>query len=212
MGQTPTTSNGNLLRVGDLARLTGKTVRAIHLYEEMGLLLPATRSSGGFRLYEQGAVERLRWIGMLHGLGFSLQEMHGVLKDWWRSDLGPEAMERLRALFQKKFEQTRVEIERQTQLERELRQGLAYLETCKVCSTHESVRGCVTCSQDHGMEQEPALLAGITRGADRGSFGRARGGRALEPGFVPLAQLETRNRAKPETAGGLTMGKEMDSR
>ena len=44
--------NQHLLRVGDLARQTGKTVRAIHLYEELGLLAPATRSSGGFRLYD----------------------------------------------------------------------------------------------------------------------------------------------------------------
>ena len=49
-----------LLRIGDLARATGKTVRAIHLYEERGLLKPATRSSGGFRLYDPSAVERLR--------------------------------------------------------------------------------------------------------------------------------------------------------
>ena len=45
-----------LLRVGDLARQTGKTVRAIHLYDEMGLLKPNTRSNGGFRLYEASAV------------------------------------------------------------------------------------------------------------------------------------------------------------
>jgi DNA-binding transcriptional MerR regulator len=57
-----------LLRIGDLARQTGKTVRAIHLYEELGLLRPATRSSGGFRLYERSTVERLRWIDLLHGM------------------------------------------------------------------------------------------------------------------------------------------------
>ena len=45
-------STTHLIRIGDLARLTGKTVRAIHLYEELGLLKPATRSSGGFRLYD----------------------------------------------------------------------------------------------------------------------------------------------------------------
>ena len=213
MGQTPSAIGGNLLRVGDLARLTGKTVRAIHLYEELDLLRPATRSSGGFRLYERGAVERVRWIGMLHGLGFSLHEMHDVLRDWWRSDLGPEAMERLRSLFQEKLEQTKAEIVRQTQLERELRQGLAYLETCKVCPTHESVRGCVSCSQDHGMEHEPALLAGITSVSDDGSVTRARGGRVMEPGFVPLANVGAQESVLPGRPGGrLTIGKEPDSR
>jgi len=204
MGQTESTVSANLLRVGDLARLTAKTVRAIHLYDEMGLLRPATRSSGGFRLYERSAVERVRWIGMLHGLGFSLNEMNDVLKGWWKSELGPEAMERLRALFQSKLEQTRLEIERQRQLELELRQGLAYLETCKVCPTHESVKGCVSCSQDHGMEHEPALLAGITSVAEAGSS-RTRVSRVLEPGFVPLEHVETIRRRE-------VMGKELDSR
>src|SRR5206468_9229419 len=94
-----------LLRIGDLSRKTGKTVRAIHLYEELGLLQPTTRSSGGFRLYERRAVERVRWIDLLHGMGFSLHEMHDVLRGWWSSDLGPEAMERLRGLFQRKLEE-----------------------------------------------------------------------------------------------------------
>ena len=40
-----------LLRIGDLAEKTGKTKRALRLYEEMGLLVPSERSSGGFRLY-----------------------------------------------------------------------------------------------------------------------------------------------------------------
>lgn len=212
MGLNGSPSNGNLLRVGDLARLTGKTVRAIHLYEELGLLRPATRSSGGFRLYERAAAERVRWIGLLHGLGFSLQEMHDVLQGWWKSELGPEAMERLRGLFQRKLEQTRRTIERQRQLETELRQGLAYLETCKVCPTHESVHGCVSCSQDHGMEGEPALLAGITSVGEGGGAVRARGPRGAVPGFVPLEHIVTREPVEEDSPARLVLGKELDSR
>jgi hypothetical protein len=49
--------------------------------------------------------------------------------------------------------------------------GLAYLETCKVCATHEPSTGCVHCTRDHGMKAEPSLVAGITS-APQG--GRAR--------------------------------------
>ena len=154
-------TNGNLLRVGDVARKAGKTVRAIRLYEELGLLKPATRSSGGFRLYESKTVDRVRWIDLLHEMGFSLQEMREVLRAWWGAELAPEAMTRLRGLFQSKLRLTREAIERHAQLERELVQGLAYLEACKVCSTDESVDGCVHCSHDHGMREEPALLRGF---------------------------------------------------
>ncbi|MBI1795874.1 MAG: MerR family transcriptional regulator [Candidatus Eisenbacteria bacterium] len=173
-----------LLRVGDLARLTGKTVRAIHLYEELGLLQPATRSSGGFRLYGASAVERVRWIDLLHGAGFSLHEMSELLRSWWSADLGPEAMERLRALFEKKLAETRAALDRFRRLEGELEQGLAYLETCRACATPEApVKACARCGQDHGMAGEPALVAGITATPERGRRG-ARGP------FVRLEELD----------------------
>jgi DNA-binding transcriptional MerR regulator len=171
-----------LLRIGDLARLTGKTVRAIHLYEELELLQPATRSSGGFRLYERSAVERVRWIDLLHGLGFSLQEMRELVKHWWGAGRGPRAMEELRAMFQRKLEETRGQARRLVQLERELVDGLAYLETCRECATPSTVTACRECSQDHGMTQEPALVAGITSAP-----GRARSARS---GFVRVEDIE----------------------
>ena len=172
-----------LLRIGALARRTGKTVRAIHLYEELGLLRPQTRSSGGFRLYHEHAVDRVRWIDLLHGLGFSLPEMRVVLEKWWNADLGPTAMDELRALFQGKLEETREAKRRHEQLERELMEGLAYMETCRECATPSTVKVCVNCRQDHGMREEPALVAGITSapGASR---------RAARTGFVRVEQVE----------------------
>ncbi len=170
-----------LLRIGDLARLTGKTVRAIHLYEEQGLLRPATRSSGGFRLYDPGAAERVRWIDLLHGLGFSLHEMRELMRSWWSADLGPEAMDVLRELFQRKLSETRMAVTRHQQLERELLQGLAYLETCSVCATPAAVKGCVHCTQDHGMKHEPALVAGILSAPER---------KRSRPGFVRVQDIE----------------------
>lgn len=215
MIQTSNAINGSLLRIGDLARLTGKSVRAIHLYEELGLLKPASRTSGGFRLYDDRATERVRWIDLLHGLGFSLQEMREVLQAWWSAELAPEAMERLRGLFTRKLEDTRQAVKRFGQLERELTEGLAYLETCKICPTQESVDVCVGCSQDHGMAREPALLAGITSAPQTGRKSRGRGTLARHPGagFVPLDTIEgRRSGVRAEAGGRLDFGKELDSR
>lgn len=163
-----------LLRVGDLAKATGKTVRAIRLYEELGLLSPATRSSGGFRLYEAASVDRVRWIDSLHALGFSLQEMREVLKSWWSSEQGDDAMARLRELFARKLTETRDAITRHQQLERELEEGLRYLVTCESCAAPGPVRACVTCQQDHGVPDPPPLVAGI-RTAPDGARRPARG-------------------------------------
>lgn len=172
-------STTSLIRIGDLARLTGKTVRAIHLYEELGLLKPATRSSGGFRLYDASAADRVKWIDLLHGLGFSLQEMRELLEAWWRADLAPRAMEQLRVLFRNKLDETRAAIQRHRDLEGELLSGLEYLETCRACATPEAdVDGCTHCTQDHGMKEQPALVAGLkarperTRRSGRDAFVR----------------------------------------
>ena len=160
-GSTP-----QYLRVGDLARKTGKTVRAIHLYEELGLIEPATRSSGGFRLYLPAVVERVRWIDLLNGLGLSLHDTRDVLDRWWKSDHGPEAMDELRTLFSAKLEETRENIRRQQQLEKELVEGLAYLDACRVCGEPGAVDCCVGCTHDHGVEREPALVAGFKGARD----------------------------------------------
>jgi DNA-binding transcriptional MerR regulator len=173
----------HLLRVGDLARQTGKTVRAIHLYEELGLLQPATRSSGGFRLYEPAAAERVRWIDLLNGLGFSLLEMKSLLQSWWSAGIGPQAMEELRVLFTRKLEETRANRRKYEQLEQELVAGLEYLETCRVCNSPSDVKTCVHCQQDHGMKEEPALLVGL-----KSAPGATR--RNARDGFIRVEEVE----------------------
>src|SRR5262245_44197266 len=72
------------LKVGELARLSGKTVRALHLYEERGLLDPIERSKGGFRLYAEDALVRVRWISKLQEMGFSLTDIQKMLEQWER--------------------------------------------------------------------------------------------------------------------------------
>ncbi len=179
------TAISQYLRVGDLARQSGKTVRAIHLYEELGLIEPATRSSGGFRLYHREVVERVRWIDLLNGLGLSLHETQDVLERWWKSDHGPEAMDELRALFNAKLEETREGIRRQQQLEQELVDGLAYLEACRVCGEQGAVDCCVACTHDHGVAGEPALVAGF-----KGTRDGAR--RVVRPALVNVEEHSER--------------------
>src|SRR6187549_2381072 len=69
------------MQVGDLARESGKTVRAIHLYEQLELLKPAARSKGRYRLYGPEALVRIRWIGKLQDLGFSLTDIKAIVRD-----------------------------------------------------------------------------------------------------------------------------------
>ncbi|NIK71253.1 MerR family transcriptional regulator [Paenibacillus sp. BK720] len=63
-------------KIEDVAKMVGLTKRTLRYYEELGLLTPPERSEGGFRLYTDDHVERLKkLINARDVLGFSLQEL-----------------------------------------------------------------------------------------------------------------------------------------
>lgn len=65
--------------VSQIARRTGITVRTLHHYEALGLLVPARRSGAGYRLYGGAELARLQHIVSLKALGFSLAEIRACL-------------------------------------------------------------------------------------------------------------------------------------
>lgn len=79
---TPATGGATrgLLQIGDVAERTGLSLRTIRHYEEVGLLVPADRSPGGFRLYTDSAVTRLLVIKQMKPLEFTLDQMRDVLE------------------------------------------------------------------------------------------------------------------------------------
>jgi MerR family transcriptional regulator, repressor of the yfmOP operon len=71
-----------LQRIQEVAAALGLTTRTIRYYEEIGLLRPAARSGGDYRLYDEDDVERLRFIKDLRDdAGFSLAEISRMLED-----------------------------------------------------------------------------------------------------------------------------------
>ncbi|MGV0634609.1 MerR family transcriptional regulator [Mycolicibacillus trivialis] len=68
-------------RVGELAELTGVTVRALRYYDQTGLLHPAGQTAGGHRLYDRDNVLRLYRILALRRLRFSLAEIRALLDE-----------------------------------------------------------------------------------------------------------------------------------
>jgi MerR family transcriptional regulator, copper efflux regulator len=154
-----------LMQVGDLAREAGKTVRAIHLYEEMDLLKPAGRSKGRYRLYAREALVRIRWIGKLQDLGFSLTDIKAIVKDVeaeGRGGSAPTAMVKVREVYKQKLDDTRTQIQRLRTLEREILASLEYLDTCgSSCEPGKPLAECPSCNH-HAREQEvPDLVLGF---------------------------------------------------
>lgn len=157
-----------LLRVGELAKAVGKTVRAMHLYEELGLLEPAARSEGGFRLYGPDAIDRIHWIVKLQAIGFTLAEIQGFVHDFREAGTGKDATDRVRAVFATKLDEIRAQMTQLQVIENDLHEALAYLDSCQTCSTEYTPHECGGCGHNgHHRDKAPPLFAGLSRPRER---------------------------------------------
>ncbi len=154
-----------LLRVGELAKAVGKSVRAIHLYEELGLLRPVQRTSGGFRLFRADAVDRINWITKLQAIGFSLTEIQGFVREFENADSGRTATARVKHVFQDKLGQIRNSLAQLQVIENDLVEALDYLNSCKDCAPIYRPHECQACDhQGHELGVAPELFAGLSSG------------------------------------------------
>ena len=155
--------DSKMMRVGELAKAVGKTVRAMHLYEELGLLEPRARSEGGFRLYGPEAVDRIHWIVKLQAIGFTLAEIQGFVRDFQGARSAPEASARVLAMFQEKRRQIHDQITQLQVIENDLSEALEYLDSCQPCSSDYAPTECGACEhQGHHKGEAPPLFAGLS--------------------------------------------------
>lgn len=68
-----------MMTVNEVAKLAGISVRTLHYYDEIGLLLPDGASDAGYRLYGDSSIERLQQILFFRELGFPLGEIAAIL-------------------------------------------------------------------------------------------------------------------------------------
>ncbi|MEY2712767.1 MAG: hypothetical protein RL005_989, partial [Planctomycetota bacterium] len=68
-----------LLKIGDFARIADTNLRTLRYYEELGLITPASRSTGGFRYYRRTDVNRVNMIRDLQVLGLPLERIRALL-------------------------------------------------------------------------------------------------------------------------------------
>lgn len=68
-----------LLTIGKLAFETQLSTNALRFYEREGLLAPASKTGSGYRLYDQAALARVRFIKQAQHCGFTLTEIQALL-------------------------------------------------------------------------------------------------------------------------------------
>jgi DNA-binding transcriptional MerR regulator len=86
------------MQIGEVSERTSLSLRTIRYYEEVGLVPPSARTTGGFRLYTETDVARLLLVRRMKPLDFSLEEMRDVLEILDRlasPEVPPEARDEL---------------------------------------------------------------------------------------------------------------------
>jgi DNA-binding transcriptional MerR regulator len=168
------------MKVGELARRTGLTVRTLHHYHAVGLLMPVRRSAAGYRIYGPPEVERLQRIVLLRRLGLSLAE----IRDWMdRADVAPADV------IESHIERVEEECRRAQELLARLRSIRAGLESPGGVSTEvylETIREVVDMEKYYTPEQLEKLRR---RGDAMGPEGFAEVQRQWEEVFDGLRGL-----------------------
>ena len=117
--------SGQLMQIGAVAELVTLSLRTVRHYENAGLVRPAARTVGGFRLYDHDTIKRLLLIKQMKPLGFALDEMRMLIET--RHQLSDPALDgELRAHLR---EQVALFSVAATKKVEELREQLATAET-----------------------------------------------------------------------------------
>ena len=110
-----------LLKIGELAKRTGLTVRALHHYDAIGLLSPSARSDAGYRLYNEADIARLHRILALRRFGLALADIGTTLT---RADLSlSTVVARQIGLLTEQIQQAKALRSRLSQLQEQLADG-----------------------------------------------------------------------------------------
>src|SRR5215218_2667550 len=98
-------ANDRRLKIGELARQTGLSIKTIRYYESRGLLEQPPRTQGGYRLYGPEEVARLRFVRRAKMLGLTLEEIRELVELAVRCNEG-EIVPRLEEVLEAKLKET----------------------------------------------------------------------------------------------------------
>lgn len=160
-------------RIKDIATRSGFTAATLRYYEEIGLLPEATRTAGGYRLYDDRTLERLAFIARAKQLGCSLDEIADLALAWDGGQCGP-VQDRLRAVVADKLDGAQRQIVELMTLTAQLHRAASALEMHRPDGPCDDRCGCVTdvapiaCtlgpqSMPGRFDDWRALLAHVTR-------------------------------------------------
>jgi DNA-binding transcriptional MerR regulator len=117
---------GKTLSAGELARRAGVSTDTLRHYERKGVIAPPPRGANGYRRYPEEMLARVQLIRRALGLGFTLDDLAGVLRT---RDRGGVPCGRVRALAATKLEDVETRLRELMTLRNDLRAALRAWDT-----------------------------------------------------------------------------------
>jgi DNA-binding transcriptional MerR regulator len=133
------------MRIGDLAKKAGTTMRTIRYYEQLGLIRPVGRTKGGFRLYEEDELRKLKMIKSLQLLDIPLAQVKAFFDQRKQGRPAAEIAPSIRRVLEGQLAQMEQRIVQYRTMQDSLRQTLEILGCCARCPCEPSLGVCSSC-------------------------------------------------------------------
>jgi DNA-binding transcriptional MerR regulator len=138
-------SETGLMKVGEVARRAGVSTRTVRYYEELGLLEPSGRSQGGFRLYSEADLERLKVIEELKLLDVQLAGIGEILLKRREGATGAESAQAVIGWLSAQAERVDFLLDKYRGMKEDMHRTLSILKSCAVCDEKPSREICFEC-------------------------------------------------------------------
>jgi DNA-binding transcriptional MerR regulator len=149
-----------LFTTGDMARMSGSTLRTVRFYEEAGILRPTQRTEGGHRLFEATELDKLRLVSDLRAASFSLDEIRGVLETKRAAPNGKAASSEVLAKLDDQIGRMQERVALLQRLIGQLTEARDILERCRKCSnTVNFPNDCGECATLEDVDPVPAAVS-----------------------------------------------------
>jgi DNA-binding transcriptional MerR regulator len=146
------------MKIGELARRTGLTIRTIRYYEELGLLEPLERSTGGFRLFSEGDVLRLELIHFLKGMGLPLGMINNLLASKNQGPTMGEVVKTVLPNLTSLAEEAQSKIEKYQKIKDDIERTKSILKKCVECVHAPDEVSCMNCEVIKSKSEHPLLV------------------------------------------------------
>lgn len=157
--------SSRLMRIGELSRRAGTTMRTIRYYEEIGLLSPVGRTKGGFRLYEEVELKKLHLIRNLQRLSIPLAAVKALFDQRVRGLSAAEIVPGLQRLLRTQLEGLEQEMLRHRRMQESVRQTIDLLQSCAECGRIPGPTTCGSCPTVASLDHVPLHMQAIVETA-----------------------------------------------